>query len=123
MGLQSFFIPTRDAIRGINGTEFIFKGLRTNTQEIKSTEGVDVCWVEEAQAVSAESWDVLIPTIRKPNSEIWLTFNPLDENDPTYQRFVLNAPDDAYICKVNYDGNPAPERLVFDFGGGENKAD
>ena len=105
MGLGGFYTITRDAIRGINGTEFIFKGLRTNTQEIKSTEGVDLCWVEEAQAVSAESWDVLIPTIRKPDSEIWLTFNPLDETDPTFQRFVKNPPENAIVRKVNYDEN------------------
>jgi phage terminase large subunit len=69
-------------------------------------EGVDICWVEEAQAVSAESWEVLIPTIRKEGSEIWATFNPLDESDPTYQRFVVNAPADAIVRKVNYDENP-----------------
>ena len=107
IGLSGAYTITRDAIRCTSGTEFIFKGLRSNPQEIKSTEGIDVCWVEEAAAVSADSWDILIPTVRKPNSEIWLTFNPLDESDPTFQRFVLNAPDDAYVCKVNYDGNPA----------------
>ena len=107
IGLSGAYTITRDAIRCTSGTEFIFKGLRSNPQEIKSTEGVDICWVEEAAAVSADSWDILIPTVRKPNSEIWLTFNPLDESDPTFQRFVLNAPDDAYVCKVNYDGNPA----------------
>ena len=107
VGLSGAYTITRDAIRCTSGTEFIFKGLRSNPQEIKSTEGIDICWVEEAAAVSADSWDILIPTVRKPNSEIWLTFNPLDESDPTYQRFVLNAPDDAYVCKVNYDGNPA----------------
>lgn len=106
IGMGRYYDITRDVIRGTNGTEIIFKGLRSNAQEIKSTEGVDVAWVEEAQAVSAESWDVLIPTIRKPNSEIWLTFNPLDESDPTYQRFVLNAPGDALVRKVNYDENP-----------------
>lgn len=106
IGMSRYYDITRDVIRGTNGTEIIFKGLRSNAQEIKSTEGIDICWVEEAQAVSAESWDVLIPTIRKPNSEIWLTFNPLDESDPTYQRFVLNAPDDALVRKVNYDENP-----------------
>jgi len=107
MGLTGYFDITRDAIRGVkSGAEIIFKGLRSNPQEIKSMEGIDICWVEEAQAVSAESWDVLIPTIRKPNSEIWLTFNPLDESDPTYQRFVLNAPEDALVRKVNYDENP-----------------
>ena len=106
IGMSRYYEITRDVIRGTNGTEIIFKGLRSNAQEIKSTEGIDICWVEEAQAVSAESWDVLIPTIRKPNSEIWLTFNPLDESDPTFQRFVLNAPDDALVRKVNYDENP-----------------
>ena len=106
MGLGGFYEVTRDAIRGVNGTEFIFKGLRANPQEIKSMEGVDICWVEEAQAVSAESWDILIPTIRKENSEIWITFNPLDETDPTFQRFVKNVPDNAIVRKVNYDENP-----------------
>lgn len=106
MGLDKFYTATRDAIRGANGTEFLFKGLRANPQEIKSMEGIDYCWVEEAQAVSAESWDVLIPTIRKEGSEIWVTFNPLDENDPTYQRFVVSPPDNAIIRKVNYDENP-----------------
>lgn len=106
IGLSSFYEVTRDAIRGANGTEFIFKGLRANPQEIKSMEGIDICWVEEAQAVSADSWDVLIPTIRKPGSEIWVTFNPLDESDPTYQRFVVKPPDEAIVRKVNYDENP-----------------
>lgn len=106
MGLTGFYDITRDTIRGQNGTEFIFKGLRTNPQEIKSMEGVDICWVEEAQAVSADSWDVLIPTIRKPGSEVWITFNPLDESDPTFQRFVINPPDDAAVRKVNYNENP-----------------
>jgi phage terminase large subunit len=106
MGLGGFYSITRDAIRGGNGTEFLFKGLRANPQEIKSMEGIDICWVEEAQAVSAESWDVLIPTVRKPDSEIWITFNPLDASDPTYQRFVINEPTDAVVRKVNYNENP-----------------
>ena len=106
MGLVGFYTPTRDAIRGANGTEFIFKGLRSNTQEIKSMEGIDLCWVEEAQAVSADSWDILIPTIRKKGSEIWITFNPLDATDPTFQRFVINPPAGALVRKVNYTENP-----------------
>ena len=106
MGLGGFYTITRDAIRGANGTEFIFKGLRMNPQEIKSMEGIDFCWVEEAQAVSQESWDVLIPTIRKPGSEIWITFNPLDASDPTYQRFIVSPPENALVRKVNYDENP-----------------
>ena len=106
MGLSGFYDITQNVIRGANGTEFIFKGLRTNPQEIKSMEGVDYCWVEEAQAVSQASWDVLIPTIRKPGSEIWITFNPLDASDPTYQSFIEHPPDNAVVRKVNYDENP-----------------
>jgi phage terminase large subunit len=101
IGLGSFYRVTQNAIYGQNGTEFIFKGLRFNVREIKSTEGVDICWVEEGQAVSADSWDVLIPTIRKAGSEIWVSFNPLDETDPTFQRFVISPPDTAFVRKVN----------------------
>ena len=104
--LSSLYEVLRDSIRGINGTTFIFKGLRSDPQEIKSMEGINIAWIEEAQAVSAESWDILIPTIREANSEIWLTFNPLDETDPTYQRFILNAPENAIVQKVNYNRNP-----------------
>ena len=105
MGLSDYYNITKSAITGTNGTEFLFKGIKFNTKDIKSTEGVDVCWVEEAEAVSADSWDILTPTIRKENSEIWVTFNPLDESDPTFQMFVVSPPPDAYVRKVNYDEN------------------
>jgi phage terminase large subunit len=74
--------------------------------EIKSTEGVDICWVEEAQMASHESWEVLIPTIRKERSEIWVSFNTGQETDPTYDRFVLNTPPDSIVRLVNYYDNP-----------------
>lgn len=89
-----------------NGTEFIFKGLKHNSKEIKSTAKVDICWIEEAETVSEQSWRVLIPTIRNPNSEIWLTWNPEDEESATHKRFILNPPNDARILKVNYNDNP-----------------
>lgn len=103
---SGFYHITKEGIAGNNGTEFLFKGLRFNPIEIKSTEGVDICWVEEAQAVSAESWDILIPTIRKADSEIWITFNPENNDDPTFQRFVVNPYPEAYVRKVNYNENP-----------------
>lgn len=106
LGLGYFYAITRDSIKGANGTEFIFKGLHANSQEIKSTEGVDICWIEEAMSVSENSWAVLIPTIRKEGSEIWVTFNPDSEKDPVYQRFLVNGASDAYIRKINYDENP-----------------
>ena len=93
-------------IRGYNGTEFLFKGLRHNYREIKSTTGVDICWVEEAEAVSEESWRVLIPTIRKENSEIHLTWNPEDPDSATHKRFILNPPENSRIVEVNYMDNP-----------------
>ena len=106
MGLSAWFEVTQSAIRGLNGSEFIFKGLRFDVQGIKSTEGIDVCWVEEAQTVSENSWSILIPTIRKEGSEIWLTWNPLEENSPTYQRFIENPPPDCISVEVNYYDNP-----------------
>lgn len=96
----------QNIIRHPNGTEFIFKGLRHNINDIKSTEGVNICWVEEAQSVSEQSWDILIPTIREADSEIFITFNPDREDDPTYQRFVANPDDDMLVLRVNYDNNP-----------------
>lgn len=106
VGIADKFEVTRESIKGLCGSEFIFKGLRQNIQDIKSTENVHICWVEEAQTVSAESWAVLIPTIRAPNSEIWVSFNPNEESDPTYQRFVVDQPDDCISVAVNYDDNP-----------------
>ena len=89
-----------------NGTEFIFKGLKHNITEIKGLQGVDCCWVEEAENVSDRSWETLIPTIRKENSEIWVSFNPKNLTDPTYQRFVVNPPPDSIVKKVSYRDNP-----------------
>lgn len=106
LGLTPFFSVTHAAIKSHTGSEFLFKGLRHNVAEIKSLEGVDLCWVEEAQRVSKESWEVLIPTIRKEGSEIWVTFNPDLASDSTYQRFVVNPPPDAQVVKVNFDANP-----------------
>ena len=100
--LQNFYRITRDSITGKNGTEFIFHGLKHDPLQIKSLEGVDICWVEEAQKISNESWDILIPTIRTKNSEIWLSFNPNLTTDPTYQRFIVNQRPNQLTVKVNY---------------------
>jgi hypothetical protein len=100
-------------IRGVNGTEFAFTGLSTLTVDtIKSYEGIDYCWVEEAHNVSEDSWNLLTPTIRKPDSEIWVSFNPKFEDDATYQRFVVKPPDNCVTVRVNWDSNPwVPEVL------------
>jgi len=102
LGLGAHYRVLRDSIIGENGTEFIFKGLHHNIYEIKSTEGIDYCWVEEAENVSAESWDVLLPTIRKPGSEIWISYNPKDDDAPTHKRFYLQRQPDEVLIETNY---------------------
>ena len=112
LGLLGFYEITQTSIRGKNGTEFSFVGLKNNVGNVKSYEGVDICWVEEAQTTSRMSWNVLIPTIRKEGSEIWISFNPELETDETFQRFVVNPPEDAKIVKINWSDNPwFPETL------------
>lgn len=107
LGLSNLYEITKNSIRGIySGSEIIYEGLRHNVKEIKSKEGIDICWVEEAQGVSEESWGILIPTIRKESSEIWVTFNPDSPDDPTYKRFIVSPPPNSVIRKVNWNDNP-----------------
>lgn len=114
MGLASFYQVLETEIRGANGTLFLFSGLRSEVMAgLKSTEGVDIAWIEEAQSVSQHSMDVLIPTIRKPGSELWWSFNPELETDPVYKRFVLDADENTLVRKVSIDDNPwAPLELI-----------
>lgn len=86
-GLQGFEIR-RDGISHVNGSNFIFRGLHDNIQSIKSIEGIDVCWIEEAQTISKASLTTLIPTIRKPNSTLIFTWNPLTSHDPIWTYFI-----------------------------------
>lgn len=95
-----------DYLRGVNGTEFIFRGLRRNMQSIKSMAQIDLCIIEEAEDVPEQSWRELIPTIRAPMSEIWCIWNPRNENSPVDERFVKRKRDDAVIAEVNYTDNP-----------------
>ena len=104
--LEAHYEITQTTIRGINGTEFIFVGVKNNTNNVKSIEGIDICWVEEAQSVSPNSWNVLVPTIRKADSEIWISFNPELPTDETWKRFVLNPPENAVVQKINWNDNP-----------------
>lgn len=95
---------TDKAIRNtLTGTEFIFKGLRHNSTEIKSMEGIDICWIEEAQSISEQSLDVLVPTIRKPGSQLIYTFNRMNDLDPVYVRYVRTERARTFVARVNYD--------------------
>lgn len=112
MGLTHRFDITQKSISHKHTrSEFLFKGLRMNVQEIKSTEGITKCWVEEAQNTSDESLKVLVPTIREENSEIWFTWNVTDIEAPVYKRFadpesIAAMGDDIYSYEINYDENP-----------------
>ena len=105
--IQKYKLPgwtiTEETLRNRNGSEFIFKGLHGNDQDVKSTEGVDICWVEEAQSVSMNSIDVLIPTIRKDGSFLIWTMNRLTEEDPVWNRIAKNPDDRTYVRQVNSD--------------------
>lgn len=107
LGLEAFYDIQKQGIFGVNGTTFSFEGIKNNVNRIKSYEGVDICWVEEAVKVSRTSWGVLIPTIRKDGSEIWMTFNPELESDYTYQRFVKGAKEsDSIVVHMTWSDNP-----------------
>jgi phage terminase large subunit len=130
LGLGWFYTIEKAKIYGKNGTEFSFEGIKNNTTRIKSYEGVDYCWVEEAVKVSQTSWMILIPTIRKSGSEIWMTFNPELEKDYTYRNWVKDSrlglasdsalaaagvleTTDSYVVKMTWRDNPwiTPELL------------
>lgn len=106
LGLEAFYSVTQNSITGVNGTNFAFIGIKQNVGNMKSFEGCDICWVEEAQTVSKNSWEVLIPTIRREGSEIWVSFNPELATDETYKRFVLQPPPGAKVVKINWSDNP-----------------
>ncbi len=72
-----------------NGSEFYFEGIKNNPQRIKSYEGIDIAWAEEANKITKSSWEFLVPTIRKEESEIWVSYNPELETDETHRRFVI----------------------------------
>ena len=108
MGMRSFYDPIQNEIRGANGSSFIFAGLGNQTvDQLKSYAGIDIVWVEEAQTISKNSMEVLIPTMREAGSELWFSWNPRHPSDPADQRFRGEVlPPDSVVRKVNYDDNP-----------------
>jgi len=108
LGMGSFYESLRDEIRGRNGTQFTFSGVGDKTvDQMKSYEGVDIFWGEEAQTFSARSLEILRPTIRKDGSELWFTWNPRHSSDPVDDFFRgENPPENAIIRRVNYNDNP-----------------
>lgn len=101
--LNDFEVTDKAIVNKLNGSDFLFKGLWNNEQSIKSIEGIDIAWVEEAQTVSKASLEVLTPTIRKPGSRIIYTYNRLLDNDPVHERLVIEGRPNTLIINVNYD--------------------
>lgn len=106
LGLESWFNVTATGITSKVGSEFIFKGCFNNIDGIRSTEGIDIAWLEEAHSIAEASWRVIIPTIRKEGSEIWVSFNMDSEEDATYRRLVATERPGVIKHLVNYDSNP-----------------
>lgn len=107
LGLSSFYESTDNEIRGKNGSLMVFAGLRSNVDQIKSMEGIDLFWGMEANRFSQRSLDTLIPTIRKPGSELWFEWNPDLETDPVDVMFRQDSPPpNAIVRKINWQDNP-----------------
>lgn len=113
IGLAKAYEVLDTEIRGRNGTVFSFTGLN-NIDSVRSTEGIDILWVMEANHVPKSKWNVLLPTVRrdppfgpfKQGSEIWVDFNPELTSDDTYQMFVVDPPGGALVIEMNYKDNP-----------------
>jgi phage terminase large subunit len=108
--LTEFYEVKHDTIVGKKeynkNTKFIFKGLARDINTIKSISNIDICFVEEAETIRATDWDVLIPSIRKENSQIIIAFNPREEQSDTYQRFIVNQKPNSLLIEMNYPDNP-----------------
>lgn len=113
-GLQAnFTILKNKIINNVTGTEFVFYGLWRNIEEIKSLEGIDVCWIEEAHSLTAKQWEILEPTVRKDHSQFWILFNPDLVSDFVYQNFVINTPPDTIKRHINYLENPFLSKTIL----------
>lgn len=106
LGYESEFTITKSSITAKSGSTFRFLGFQSNLDSIKSIEGVDLCWVEEAHAITAEAWEILSPTLRREGAELWISFNPDYAWSETYIRYVLKAHESWYVEEVNWYDNP-----------------
>ncbi len=105
-GFDGFYESLNSEIRGKNGTQFIFHGFNHKPHKIKSLDDVDICWVEEANTLSQESLEYLLPTIRNENSELWFTYNRRDEHEPVHDMVIERKGKDALHINVNWFDNP-----------------
>lgn len=115
MGLDGFYKKVKGGIEGLNGTRFIFRGLRNESiDSLKSIEGVTDCWLEEAHVLSNRSLRILIPSIREPGSRFWVSMNPELDDDPAYVRFISKPSKDSHVIKMDYLDNPWFEKTELE---------
>lgn len=88
------------------GSEFLFYGMARNTDEIKGTEDIDICWIEEGEGLTKEQWTIIDPTIRKEGAEVWILWNPRLVSDFVERELPALLGDDCIIEHINYDKNP-----------------
>lgn len=113
-GFQDYKVFETRIENQVTGSVFAFKGLRDqDPQKIKSLEGADIAWIEEAQTISKKSFDILLPTIRKKGSEIWISMNRELENDPVWVALGANPDENTFVKKVNFYDNPfCPKEMI-----------
>ena len=108
-GLSTAYNIFEYSIRGHNGTKFMFQGLEANPESIRGWESIDIIWVDEAQAVSKETWNLLLPTARKHGVEVWITFNPKLSTDYAW-KLAKNPEDNWFVQFVTYKDMPSSWR-------------
>jgi len=114
MGLSSFFKITDNSIKGNNGSEIIFTGLYNNLDSVKSTENIDLAWIEESQSVSRRSIEVLTPTVRAIGSQLIFTLNREQEEDVITADFINKEREDTLKIEINYLDNPFCPQVMID---------
>ena len=113
LGLSKRFkITNNKIVHKRTKSSFVFYGLWRHIEEIKSFEGADVCWIEEAHALTESQYKLLVPTVRKEGSQFWIIFNPDVATDFIYQRFVINPPPRTLHRHINYDENPYLTKVI-----------
>ena len=113
-GFKTFNVKRNTIDCTSNGSSFVFYGLWRHIEEIKSTEGIDILWIEEAHNLTKEQWEILEPTIRKEGSQVWIIFNPRLVTDFVYRRFIRETPPNTVVRKINYDENPFLSQTMLD---------
>lgn len=113
--LSPFFDITNTSIKSNIGSEFIFMGIQRNLEEIKGLDDIDITWIEEAEKLTKEQWDLVRPTIlRKEGSFVILVFNPYVDTDFVYREFVAKQHENVLVCKINYEQNPFLSKSALD---------